>query len=71
MYTQVQITCTGQLPVADTPPQPAGPPVGTLTDTLMSPPQSSGSTNTQSQNTNTGKRSKGRQCLKWDKDTFF
>lgn len=53
VYTQVQITCTNQLLVADTPPQPVTPPVGTLTDTLMSPPQSSGSTNRQIQHTDT------------------
>lgn len=41
----MQITCTGQLLVVDTPPQPAEPPVGTLTGTLLFPRQSSESTN--------------------------
>lgn len=49
MVTQVLITCKGQLPVVDTPPQPAEPPAGTLTDTLMSLPQRSASINTQTQ----------------------
>lgn len=46
MCNNPQITCTGQLLAADTPPQPAGPPAGTLTDTLLSLPPSSGSGNT-------------------------
>lgn len=53
VYTQVQITCTGQHPVADTLPQPAETPAGTLTDTLLSPQQSSESTNIHTQHTNT------------------
>lgn len=54
-----QITCTGQLLAADTPPQPAGPPGGTLTDTLLSLPLSSESGNTNKaeiQSANTHKR---------------
>lgn len=46
VYTQVQVTCTNQLLVADTPPQPAMPPAETQTDRLMSPQQSNGSTDT-------------------------
>lgn len=45
----VCITCTGQLLVVDTPPQPAEPPAGTLTDTLTSPPQRNESWNKHSQ----------------------
>lgn len=48
-HTQVCITCTGQLLVVDTPPQPAEPPAGTLTDTLTSPPQRNESWNKHAQ----------------------
>lgn len=46
---QVWITCTSQPLAADTPPQPAEPPVGTRTDTPPSRPQSSESGSTREQ----------------------
>lgn len=71
VFTQVQITCTGQLLVVDTPPQPAEPPVGTLIDILLSLPQSSESTNIHyTHNTQYSEMPlNGKHSLKLDEDT--